>query len=780
LEAHRIEAYCMKCREKREMKNPQAVFTSIGTPATKGVCPVCGTKQFQMGRTTAHDGLTPPKVVKPRKQKNTIKRSGKLVVVESPTKARTIGRFLGNEYTVKASVGHVRDLLRSQLSVDVDHDFEPKYRVPNEKRPIVKELKALAAASEEVYLATDLDREGEAIAWHLMESADIEPEIIKRVVFHEITRPAIKEAFANPREINMDLVNAQQGRRILDRLVGYSISPLLWRKVRSRLSAGRVQSVALRLIVEREREIENFVPEEYWTIAAEFTPDEVINAFIAKLVRIDGSNPELNCEGDVKPILADMDTAKYQVGKVKIGERKQKPGAPFTTSTLQQSASRRLQFTAKKTMRIAQQLYEGIDVTGRGQTGLITYMRTDSTHVSELAQQEAREYISTHHGDKFLPSKPPKYKTKAQGAQEAHEAIRPTSVMRTPKSIKEHLSRDQFRLYQLIWERFVASQMATARYDTISVDITGRSPQHKYLLRASGSTLRFPGFLVVYKDVKSKDEKVESQEPPIPKTMQVGQLLKLIRFIPEQHFTQPPPRFSEATLVRALEEYGIGRPSTYAPTLSTLQNRGYVVRDGRRLIPTETGYIVNDLVTEHFPEIVDVGFTAKMEKDLDQVASGKQPWVDIVREFYGPFAEQVQQAEKAMPEIKTEPEPIGRDCPECGNDLVIRFGRHGKFIGCSTFPNCRYTEPLLEKIGVKCPKDDGDVVERKTRKGRTFYGCANYPDCDFTSWQRPFAKPCPDCGGLVVAANRQGAVCTQCNTQFSRDEFSSPDDDLTA
>jgi DNA topoisomerase-1 len=771
----------MKCREKREMKDPQAVFTSTGTPATRGVCSVCGTKQFQMGQTNAHEGLIPPEVVKPRKTKAT-KRSGKLVIVESPAKARTVGRFLGKGYTVKASIGHVRDLLRSQLSVDVENDFQPKYRVPNEKRPVVKELKHLASKAEEVYLATDLDREGEAIAWHLVESAEIDPDITRRVVFHEITKPAIQEAFAKPREINMDLVNAQQGRRILDRLVGYSISPLLWRKVRGRLSAGRVQSVALRLVVERDREIENFVPEEYWSIAAELSPDGKEKAFIAKLVRIDGDKPVLGSESEVKPILVDMETAAYQVRKVKIGERRRKPDAPFTTSTLQQAASRRLRFTARKTMRIAQQLYEGITIAGNGQTGLITYMRTDSTNVSEIAKMEARDYISSHLGDTFLPAKPPRYKSRARGAQEAHEAIRPTSVARTPKSIKDNLTRDQYRLYQLIWQRFVASQMASAVYDTIAVNVEGKTENHQYLLRATGSTLRFPGFLAVYKDVKPKREKGEEgeQEPPIPKDLSAGQILRLIRLIPKQHFTQPPPRYTDASLVRALEEYGIGRPSTYAPILSTLQTRGYILREGRRLFATETGFIVNDLLIEHFPDIVDLGFTAAMMKDLDKVADGEQSWVEIVREFYGPFAKQVKEAEKTMPEIKTEPESIGRACPECSSDLVIRFGRHGKFIGCSTFPKCRYTEPLVDKVGVMCPKDQGDLIKRRTRKGRTFYGCSNYPDCDFTSWRLPLKSPCPDCGGLLVAANRDHAVCTQCESRFDREAVSQRDPSLTA
>jgi DNA topoisomerase I len=764
-----MEAYCMKCKEKREIRNPEAVFTSTGTPATKGQCPVCDTKQFRMGRTPAHEGLTPPEVVKKPKKKKQVKRSGKLVIVESPAKARTVGRFLGRGYTVRASVGHVRDLLRSQLSVDVENDFKPKYRVPNEKRPIVKELKALAQKSKEIYLATDLDREGEAIAWHLMESAEIDPVRTKRVVFHEITRPSIEAAFSEPRELNMDLVNAQQGRRILDRLVGYSISPLLWRKVRGRLSAGRVQSVALRLIVERERAIEIFVPEEYWTIAAEFDPKGEQKDFIANLARIDGKKPELKSEDVVNPILVDMETAKYEVGKVKLGERKRNPSAPFTTSTLQQAASRRFGYTARKTMRIAQQLYEGVDVTGRGQTGLITYMRTDSTNISAVAQKETQEYILENHGQKFLPAKPPQYKTKASRAQEAHEAIRPTAVDRTPKAIKEHLTRDQFRLYQLIWQRFVASQMTAAVYDTVSMEVNGTSPHHKYLLRASGSTIRFLGFLVVYKDFTPKDQKTEPKLPPIPTDLQAGQILDLLRLIPEQHFTQPPPRFSEASLVRTLEENGIGRPSTYAPTLTTLQNRGYVVRDGRRLMPTETGNIVNDLVTEHFPNIVDTGFTANMEQDLDRVASGKQSWEAIVREFYGPFAKQVAEAEDAMPEIKTGPELAGRPCPECGEDLVIRWGRHGKFIGCSTFPKCRHTEPLLEKIGVSCPKDAGDLVARRTKKGRTFYGCVNYPECDFTSWKLPMAQPCPKCQNLLVSANSNSAECTSCGERFAKD-----------
>ncbi|MFM8323166.1 MAG: type I DNA topoisomerase [Chloroflexota bacterium] len=710
--------------------------------------------------------MTPP----PAEQRSK-KRTGKLVIVESPAKAKTVGRFLGKEYTVKASVGHVRDLLRSQLSVDVENDFQPKYRVPNEKRSVVKELKSLASHAAEVYLATDPDREGEAIAWHLLESAGIDPAITRRVVFHEITQPAVADAFAHARDIDMSLVDAQQARRVLDRLVGYNLSPLLWRKVRGRLSAGRVQSVALRLIVDREREIDAFKAEEYWTIAAEFRPEGSKGAFIAKLMRVDELEPVLDSEVAVTPLVDDMQQAAYKIGRIKHGERKRNPAAPFITSTLQQEASRRLGYTARRTMALAQQLYEGIDVGEGGAQGLITYMRTDSTNISQLAQDEARAYILQQHGEKFLPETATKFK-KAVGAQEAHEAIRPTSVMRHPDAIKEFLSRDQFRLYQLIWQRFVASQMAAAVFDTLSVDVTGDGQAHQYLLRASGSAVAFPGFLIVYKETRDEDVKSEEDDETarIPNDISEGQAQRLMKLLPEQHFTQPPPRFSEASLVRTLEENGIGRPSTYAPILATLQQRGYVNRDGKRLNPTETGLLVNDLLIEHFPEILDVHFTAQMESDLDRIAAGELPWVNVIREFYGPFAEQVEEADKKMPMHNMGPEPIGRDCPECGHELVIRWGRYGKFISCSSFPDCRYTEAWLEKIGVKCPKDAGEIVERKTRKGRVFFGCANYPSCDFTSWKRPLPKPCPQCGGLLVIADKQNAQCLACEERFPLDQ----------
>jgi len=753
----------MKCKTKREMKDPAASFNAKGSPVTIGICSVCGTKLYRMGRTEAHEGMTlPPKLAK------VVVRAGKLVIVESPAKAKTVGRYLGKGYTVRASVGHVRDLLKSQLSVDIENNFAPKYRVPNEKKEVVKEIKKLAQKAEEVYLATDPDREGESISWHLLEAAEIEPERAKRVVFHEITESAVKDAFSHPRDINMDLVAAQQARRILDRLVGYGISPILWEKVRGRLSAGRVQSVALRLIVDREREIENFVPVEYWSIHAELKPEELKSTFIAKLAKIDEKDPELSNEETVKPILVDMETAAYTITKVKRGERRRKPLAPFTTSTLQQDASRKLGFTARRTMALAQGLYEGQDVGNGGTTGLITYMRTDSTNVSLSSQKEAREYIGGKYGNDYMPAEPPLYKTRSANAQEAHEAIRPTSVMREPEQVKEYLEPAMYKLYRLIWQRFVASQMEAAVYDTLQVEVTAKTSEHQYLLRASGSAVKFAGFLVVYEEAKNEDVKTEEDEENvrIPAGILEGQKQELIRLIPEQHFTQPPPRYSEASLVQALEEDGIGRPSTYAPTISTIQQRGYVLREEKRLIPTEIGMQVHDLMTQYFSDIVDFQFTARMEEDLDMIASGQAEWTEVIHEFYHPFAEDLKKAQAEMPVTKSGPEPIGRTCPDDGGELVIRYGRFGKFISCANFPTCRYTEPWLEKIGITCPKDGGELVERKTRKGRTFFGCENYPNCDFTSWKRPIKFPCPKCGGLLVIANKRETQCTNCQETF--------------
>jgi DNA topoisomerase-1 len=760
----------MKCRTKREIQEPVADYNAAGAPVTRGQCAECGTKLFRMGRTEEHVGLVPP-IVQKRVEKHT-DRKGKLVIVESPAKAKTVGRFLGKGYTVRASVGHVRDLLRSELSVDVENDFAPKYRVPNEKRQVVKELKELAKRAEEIYLATDPDREGEAISWHLMEAAEIDPALTRRVVFHEITKPAIDEAFEHPRAVNMALVDAQQARRILDRLVGYSISPLLWEKVRSRLSAGRVQSVALRLIVEREREIDAFVPVEYWTIEGEFRPEGLRETFKARLFKVDEIDPELPSESVVHELLEDMEPVAYSIARIKRSERRRRPLAPFITSTLQQEASRRLGFTARRTMALAQQLYEGIDVGEGGTSGLITYMRTDSTNLSELAVKEAREYIGSTYGKSYLPDTPPVYKTRAASAQEAHEAIRTTSVLRTPERVKAFLTGDQYKLYQLVWQRFVACQMEAAVYDTLAVEIEGQGKKHKYTLRASGSTMKFPGYLVVYEETKDEDRVPgeEDNDMRIPAKIAEGQRQDLVRLIPEQHFTQPPPRFTEASLVQVLEEFGIGRPSTYAPILSTIQERGYVVRENKRLSPTDTGLLVNDLLVAHFTEIVDMNFTARMEADLDTVANAQQAWVDILRRFYSTFAPQVEKARAEMPEAKAELEKLGRACPQCEKDLVIRWGRFGKFISCSGFPGCRYTEAWLEKIGVLCPKDGGEIVERKTRKGRVFYGCNHYPECDFTSWKRPIAQPCPACGGLLVIVNKREVQCTACEESYAAEK----------
>jgi DNA topoisomerase-1 len=830
------------------MVNPQAGFNSQGGPVTTGTCAVCGSKLFRMGSTPAHASLSKPatapksssakaqpKTAKSaskktgRKTKKTASKSasgnrsaaasgksasaakratakpaarstadkpssngtGRLVIVESPAKARSVGQYLGKGYTVKASKGHVRDLLVSQLSVDVERDFEPKYRVMNDKRDVVKELKSAADNAREIYLATDPDREGEAIAWHLLAAAELEnsPKPVKRVVFHEITRSAVQEAFAQPRDIDLNLVNAQQARRILDRLVGYNISPLLWEKVRNRLSAGRVQSIALRLIVDREREIEAFVPREYWTLDAKLRKHqhktkEDGRAFIARLVRIGGKEVAFTHEGDVKPHLTALKTAGYWVKDVKHGERQRKPSAPFTTSTLQQEASRRFGFTAGKTMTVAQQLYEGIDLGSEGPVGLITYMRTDSTNVSSQAQHEARDYIHGRFGKEYMPHHAPSYKTKARGAQEAHEAIRPTVVTREPNAVKAALSSDQFKLYTLIWQRFVASQMANAVYNTLRVDMDADQPsvapeKRHYHFRVSGSTIKFPGFLALYEDIRDEDSAIDDDEGRILPELTAGEQLDLLQLLPEQHFTQPPPRYTEASLVRTLEEYGIGRPSTYAPIVGVIQDREYVTKQDKRLTPTETGKTVNDLLVRYFPDVMDVGFTARMEDKLDEIADGGREWRPMLAEFYQPFETQLATAQQSIPSMQRE-EAIGRACPVCGKPLVIRYGRFGKFIGCSDYPNCKHTEPWLERIGVSCPvcgsAHGGELVERRSRKGRTFYGCSRYPECQFTSWKRPLPTPCPNCGGLVVEQNRSRASCTNCNRVYPLVEFTAEAD----
>ncbi|MCP4417373.1 MAG: type I DNA topoisomerase [Chloroflexi bacterium] len=781
-EEQKLIGYCFKCREKHEILEPKAEWAANGSPGTRGTCVNCSGTIYKAGYTPGHENLPKPEIkvtrkAKKRKKKQPKKkakprRSGKLVIVESPAKAKTIGRYLGRGYTVKSSVGHVRDLLKSRLSVDVDNNFEPEYRVPNDKRPVVKDLKAAAAKAKAIYLATDSDREGEAIAWHVLESAEMDPAITQRVVFQEITKTAILKAFEEPRNIDMDRVNAQQARRILDRLVGYKLSPLLWRKVRGRLSAGRVQSVAVRLVVEREREIQAFVSEEYWTLGAELSRqqdrDEAKRPFFqARLHKIHGEDPVLNSEADMQPHLHALEKSCWELSRVKIGKRSRRPAAPFTTSTMQQEASRRLGFTTSKTMRIAQQLYEGINLGGAdGEVGLITYMRTDSVSVSKDAVAEARSYVNKQFGTKYVPAKPPQYKTKAKSAQEAHEAVRPTSVLRVPKQIKEHLKRDQNRLYKLIWDRFVASQMAPARYDTVSADImagdekvvVGKRP---YLFRATGSVMTFAGFLALYEETRPQD-RPDDGENKVPSDLKVGELLDLMRLLPEQHFTQPPPRYSEARLVKSMEEHGIGRPSTYASIIRTIQNRGYVDRIEKRLQPTETGLIVNDLLVQYFPDILSTGFTARLEGELDKIAEGA-PWVPVLGGFYGQFAEKLQVADEALPKLnlKAEPELVGRACPLCENDLVFREGRYGRFIGCSTFPKCRYTEQILKKIGVTCP-NGGEMVERRTKRRRVFYGCSRYPECQFSSWKKPIINSENSCDGVMVQVNESQTECVAC------------------
>jgi len=759
-----VTAYCVKCKEKREMKNLEPTYTKTGTPGTRGECPVCGTGMFRMGETPAHADVPKPKNIekpkrsskKKRKKKKTKRRrkTGKLVIVESPAKANSIGRYLGDGYTVRASKGHVRDLLKSRLSVDVNNGFEPEYRVPNDKRPTVKELRKDVEGAEEVWLATDPDREGEAIAWHLIAAAEMEEKPLKRVVFHEITKPAVEEAFNHPREINMDLVNAQQARRILDRLVGYKISPLLWAKVRNHLSAGRVQSIAVRIIVEREREIEKFVPKEYWSVEAELkkqgSQGKDAMAFVAHLLRIDGETFDLNSEEEVQPHVDVLENGHYRVGKIKRGTRRRRSSAPYTTSTLQQEASRRLGLNTNRTMQLAQQLYEGIELGGEP-VGLITYMRTDSTSVSKQAQNETRKYIEETYGDDYVPEKPPIYKTKSKGAQEAHEAIRPTSVMRTPEEMKKYLlavkrsGKQLYKLYNLIWQRFVASQMSDAIYNTLRVDIYAGANENDtpYLFRVSGRTIKFKGFLALYEEAADEDATPDADEGRIIPELTEDNVLDLLKLMPEQHFTQPPPRFTEASLIRTLEEYGIGRPSTYAPTVRVIQDRNYVSKESKRLIPTDTGKTVTDLLVEYFPEVLDYQFTAKMEDQLDEIADGEIDWRPMLADFYFPFEERLETAHEKMPEVP--PEYVGRKCPTCETgDLLVKYSRRGdKFIGCTNFASegCRYTERYLEFTGHDCPtcgaEEGGQLVELRTKRGRTFYGCSRHPDCDFKSWKLP-------------------------------------------
>ncbi|WP_434751696.1 type I DNA topoisomerase [Paenibacillus amylolyticus] len=694
-----------------------------------------------------------------------------LVIVESPSKAKTIGKYLGSKYIVKASMGHVRDLPKSQIGVEVENDFNPKYITIRGKGSVLKELKDARKKVKKVYLAADPDREGEAIAWHLAHALELDDTADCRVVFNEITKQAVKDAFKTPRKINMDLVNAQQARRILDRLVGYKISPLLWKKVKKGLSAGRVQSVAVKIILDRENEIDEFEPEEYWSITAKLSADG--NPFEAKFHKLNGTKTELGSEEEVQAILKQIEGADFTIKEVKEKERTRNPSAPFTTSSLQQEAARKLNFRASKTMSVAQQLYEGVDLGKEGTVGLITYMRTDSTRIAVSAQEEAKEYIMGKYGETFAPESPRNYSKKASNAQDAHEAIRPTSILRDPDSIKSFMSRDQFRLYKLIWERFVASQMSSAILDTLSVDIAAGDT----IFRAAGSKVRFQGFMKVY--VEGNDDGTTDEDRLLP-PLKSGDVLKKQEIEPKQHFTQPPPRYTEARLVKTLEELGIGRPSTYAPTLETIQKRGYVAIEEKKFMPTELGELVIEQMEEFFPEILNVEFTANMEGDLDHVEEGSEDWVKVLAEFYESFEKRLEFAEEEMKEIEIEDEVSDEICEKCGKPLVYKLGRFGKFLACSGFPDCRNTKPIIKDIGVTCPKcKEGHVVERRSKKGRIFYGCDKYPECDFVSWDRPSAKPCPSCGSLMIEKRNKKGTRLQCTSCDHQEPVEEPDDEST-
>ena len=825
-------AYCVKCKDKREIQNAQALYNAKGSPYTKGVCPVCGTALTRFGLTDAHAGVDKPPAPpvasekaggvhgpegrKPRAttRKRPARASKKpashnedeeaqssssfrlrpssftasLVIVESPAKAKTVGRFLGRNYRVRASVGHIRDLPERQMGVDIEHDFHPHYVIAPKKKDVVKELRDEAAKAGQVFLATDPDREGEAISWHLAAALDaaLQGKPVHRVEFHEITRDAIDRAFAHPREINQRLVNAQQARRVLDRIVGYTISPLLRNKMsKKNLSAGRVQSVAVRLVVEREREIQAFVPVEYWSIEAELAKKDggairqiapTRDSFRAKLLKVGDKDFECHTGEEALKLKDTLEKCAYVVLDVRNKEVQRHPAAPFITSTLQQEASRKLSFNAKRTMAAAQQLYEGLPLGDEGSVGLITYMRTDSTNVAESAQQEARSYITRKYGEDYLPKTPRTYK-KVAGAQEAHEAIRPTSVLREPEAVRRFLNADQFRLYDLIWKRFVASQMASAIFDTTAVDIAAnREPapapraQPDYLFRANGSILKFRGFLAVYTESKDEADDKEDDSNRILPPLARDEPLDLLGIFPEQHFTQPPPRYTEASLIKALEELGIGRPSTYAPILSTIQERGYVERlPDRRLKPTDLGFLVNDLLVKHFAKEVDVGFTAEMEEKLDRIAEGNAEWVQVLKDFYAPFKQTLDRAAVEMPNVTVPVETTNEVCDKCGSPMVVKIGRYGKFLACSAFPKCRNTRNLSAtggstNTGVRCPEcKQGEIIEKRSKKGRIFYSCNRYPECKYALWDKPVKAPCPRCGSLMTLQKKSGVKCTKCD-----------------
>ncbi|MFH1460924.1 MAG: type I DNA topoisomerase [Patescibacteria group bacterium] len=711
-----------------------------------------------------------------------------LVIVESPTKAKTINKYLGRDYSVKSSYGHIRDLPEKKFGVDLKHDFKPEYTILVKAKKIVKELRQVAQKAKLIILATDEDREGEAIAWHILQTLDSDKiKNYQRIVFHEITKKAIDQALKNPRQIDMDLVNAQQARRILDRIVGYKLSPFLWKKVVKGLSAGRVQSVAVRLIVDREREIEAFKPEEYWSIEAQLRPNTVIaseakqsrrehgiatspsaprndnNEFTAKLIRKDEKTINKLGVKDkewANQILKDLEGAQYQVSEIKKRQVQKQPSPPFATSTLQQEASRKLGFSAKQTMRIAQQLYEGIELGPKGSFGLITYHRTDSLNISQEAITKAREFIKEQFGKNYLPAQARIYKTKAKSAQEAHEAVRPTQISRQPEKIKQFLDKNQYKLYDLIWRRFMACQMNPALLDATSVDIKAGN----YTFRSTGSIIKFDGWLKIYPS--------KIKENILPDLIK-QEILKLIKLLSEQHFTEGPARYNEASLVKTLEEYGIGRPSTYAPIISTIQDRGYVGKDEqKRFIPSEIGLIVTDLLKENFSQIVDIKFTAYLEKDLDRIADGKQNWLDVLNDFYQPFQKNLDEKYEQVKKKKLE-EPTDKKCPQCGKNLVIKLGRFGKFYACPGFPDCKYTEPIINSTGVQCPQcGKGEIIERKTKKGKTFYSCSQFPECKYALWDKPIQEKCPRCNSLLVETKSKKIKCSnkECGYQTKEKE----------
>lgn len=665
-----------------------------------------------------------------------------LVIVESPAKAKTIKKYLGGNYEVIASMGHVRDLPKTRLSVDIKKKFAPKYEIIKGKEKLVEELKELAEKSDKIYLATDPDREGEAISWHLAYILGLPLDDNNRVEFNEITKNGVTNGMANPRSINIDLVNAQQARRILDRLVGYKLSPFISQKIRRGLSAGRVQSVAVRIIVDREEEIRKFKPEEYWTIDAKFIPKGSRKSFSASLYSDANGKIKIENQEQAEKIEQDLADAEYMITKVKHGTRRKTPAPPFITSTLQQEASRKLGFQSRRTMKVAQELYEGVDIEGMGATGLITYMRTDSLRISDVAKEEAAQYILNRFGEKFLPAKPRVFKTKSN-AQDGHEAIRPSMPSLSPEDVKASLTSDQFKLYNLIWNRFMASQMSDCIQKTTQAEISAK----EYIFKASGYYVDFEGFTTLYVESKDTEEEKSTQLPPLEKDMPV----KCKELKKNQHFTQPPARYTEASLIKALEEYGIGRPSTYAATITTITSREYVKREAKTLYPTELGEVMTNLLKERFPKIVNYKFTAQMEENLDEVEHGHEEWVELLDEFYSDFDKTLKKAKEEMEGVKLQLKEDQTDiiCDKCGRQMVVKVGRYGKFIACPGYPECKNVLKFVEKTGVKCPKCNGDVIVKHTKKKRVFYGCSNYPECDFVSWNEPVNERCPQCGGIL-------------------------------